>query len=262
MRRVLVTCLCLRTLAALAGTDVDVAGGRDTSGPRPSSLAEDAVPWAEVRCPAYTAKINTLGCLRLELPDGTRLDGSLVRCWRLYQRPEDAKLPRVRADRNKAILRYEYLWNGGRVVETLRFTCRSIAVDYEYCAPMEMDISWFTYCLRLDLKDRPVPELTGGLWRLGEQCGVVEVPDWDLKRRFSSLALGKPWPCRLDLLAEHDNWLSAELKEDAARFFIWDKGRWASPQLPSDTPLRLGILLWFSTSEGNELPGTVLEFVP
>jgi|GEM_PF-7112948 len=207
----------------------------------------------DVSCPAYTAKVDKRGQLSVILPDGGKLHASLVKCWQFYQTPEHVKLPRATASPHS--MRFEYLWNGGRVVETLTFTCRSIAIDYEYRGDKAMDVEWFTCVLNFDFSGATSPTLVGGLWRFGERRGVQELPGWATKERFSSLSLRRPWRQQLDILAEGDNWLGAE----SGYVFVWDKRRWGGPPLPAGEPLHLGALLWFSSSDGKNLPDQRVE---
>lgn len=247
MSRALVLLLCLQTL--------QLAWAAEPTSP-------DKL-WREVSCAAYKAKLYGSGRLEVEVKGGGKFSGSLIQWSPVGQTGKDVKLPRADArasdDRLSVETCFSFLWNGGRVAETLTFTSRSLAVDCEYVAERERDITWFAYQLNFPFRDGPEPELVGGLSPLDGKSGALAPPDWAGNReRFASLSVRKPWALQLDILAEGDGWLSPDGDRWNGRVCLWDKGRWSRPLLPPGEPLRLRLLLWFSHPDGDNLPATAM----
>ncbi len=168
--------------------------------------------WGVVEAGAYKAVLFKNGQCEVTIKDTISLRMTFFERWKHYQHFPEVKFvhARVESDRKAGRVEvvFEYLWNGGTVKESLKFSCRKVEASYVYTPWEQKDTRWFTGLLQVIGKKKPGMNLVG-MYSGRVDGGLEELGAWrNLKPRMKMVSLRKSGPYVLDIAAEGRAWLN------------------------------------------------------
>ncbi|OGV74809.1 MAG: hypothetical protein A3K19_00755 [Lentisphaerae bacterium RIFOXYB12_FULL_65_16] len=220
--------------------------------------------WGTVKTPAYDAVVDRNGSLVVNVHDTAAFKCSLIRQWVAFQsfpqiRLMDAEKV-VAADGTSVSLRFRYHWDDASVMETLRFGCGGVDIDYEFSPWQARNLGFVAGYIEPASPPKEQVHFVGldahpDLDRLLD----VDVATTQGRERFRALSLRGAGPYTVDIIGTGDSLFTIESFPKMLLHNSGPPGTWRTTYVAGET-LRISYLFFISLSDGHNLPESKVEF--
>jgi len=218
--------------------------------------------WAKLSSSAYEASVDKNGSFSMDVDKGLSFKVSFIRCWVAYQRFPEIKL--MRASRERASdgkgfdFRFQYQWDEGSVVESLKFRARGVEALYEFSPSAERDLAYVVGYVEPANVTKEAPRVVAMESKLGSDSVLDVLPGAPPKSRLACVSFRGLGPLSVDFAGQDSSSFSIESFPKLILRNSGPPGEWTTRYKPGEK-LKVSLFVFLSSTDGSPFNGSAPE---